>query len=227
MFDFLVSALKAIPTAATSSYALIAYVCAIVAYVVVAWRVSRNKTLLEHLKSLPPADRFPALQVEMGGVHLASGISPEQWLRSRITRYYFLAYVIAALLIALVLSLALFYYRSDDAPPPTSAFRITVLDEGAGTQLLPHVFTFPLSDIAKRRTAASFRDLLLQLPGPTRDLSNFTIFRTSDEDIITLDHGDAITARNMGVLVLPNRLIEQMKDRHFAFTWAMSQLPKE
>lgn len=100
---FLNAALSAIPSVAGSKYALIAYALAIGAYVVFVWRVARNKNLLKSLEKLPARDRLSALELEMGGVRLAHGISPEQWLRSRIHYYYFLAFVVACLLISGIL----------------------------------------------------------------------------------------------------------------------------
>ncbi len=96
---FLNAALSAIPSVAGSKYALIAYALAIGAYVIFVWRVARNKNLLKSLEKLPARDRLSALELEMGGVRFSHGISPEQWLRSRIHRYYFLAFFVGCLLI--------------------------------------------------------------------------------------------------------------------------------
>src|SRR5215831_14456804 len=84
MWDVFRSLLSALPSAAASPYAFAAYALVVVAYVVTAWRVTRNKNLLENLEKLPSKERAKALEIEMGGVHLASGISPEQWVRPRI-----------------------------------------------------------------------------------------------------------------------------------------------
>jgi hypothetical protein len=92
MWEFLASALSAIPSAAASKYAFGAYALAICAYVITVWRVARNKNLLESLQKLPAKDRLSALEVETGGVRLAAGISPEQWVRSRIHKYYLFAF---------------------------------------------------------------------------------------------------------------------------------------
>jgi len=91
MGGFISSALSAIPSAATNKLALIAYALALGANMAIAWRVTRNKNLLSHLTNLPEYDRLAALELEMGGVRLTKGISPEQWLRSRTQRFYFLA----------------------------------------------------------------------------------------------------------------------------------------
>ncbi|PIT04503.1 hypothetical protein TSA1_29930 [Bradyrhizobium nitroreducens] len=104
---FLNAALSAIPSVAGSKYSLIAYALAIGAYVFFVWRVTRNKNLLKSIEKLPARDRLSALEIEMGGVRLARGISPEQWLRSRIHRYYFLAFVVACLLVLGILLISL------------------------------------------------------------------------------------------------------------------------
>jgi predicted lysophospholipase L1 biosynthesis ABC-type transport system permease subunit len=53
-----------------------------------------DSNLLRNLQKLPPRDRLKALQAEMGAVQLASGLSPEQWLRSKVHLYYFLGFAV-------------------------------------------------------------------------------------------------------------------------------------
>src|SRR5262245_41448979 len=43
----------------------------------------------------------------MGGVRLAAGISPEQWLRSKIHRYYFLSFIVTCVAGLVVFVLAI------------------------------------------------------------------------------------------------------------------------
>jgi hypothetical protein len=102
------AALSAIPAAATSHLALIAYGLAVLAYIVTIWRVTRNRNLLQNLQRLPAKDRLSALEIEMGGVRLAAGISPEQWLRSKIHRYYFLSFIVTCVAGILVFIVAIF-----------------------------------------------------------------------------------------------------------------------
>lgn len=101
--EFLQALLAAIPAAASSAYGLIAYALATLACVFFIWRVVRNKNLLEHIEKLPPKDRLRALEIEMGGARLAKGLSPEQWLRAKVQRYYLLAFLaICAAAVAIV-----------------------------------------------------------------------------------------------------------------------------
>jgi hypothetical protein len=86
--------LKGISTAASNPLAFVSYIVALIAWVLIRIRVGRNKNLLERLKDLPKADRLEALKAEMGVLPIREGLSPEQWIRSRINRYYFLGFVV-------------------------------------------------------------------------------------------------------------------------------------
>src|SRR5579871_2846430 len=106
MWEFLIAALSAIPSAAASPLALGAYALAIAAYVFTTWRVARNRNLLAHLQKLPPAHRLKALEIEMGGARLAAGLSPEQWVRARIHKYYLVAFLATCVVVVAILGLA-------------------------------------------------------------------------------------------------------------------------
>jgi hypothetical protein len=114
MWAFLSSLIEAIPAAATSEPGLIAFAITAAVYIATVWRVSRNKQILANLQKLPAEDRLAALELEMGGVRLDRGINPEHWIRSRIHRYYFLAFLITIMLVAFLGSM-LFVYRSGSA----------------------------------------------------------------------------------------------------------------
>jgi hypothetical protein len=58
MWQFLTSALSAIPSAASNEYSFGAYALVICAYVITVRRVARNKNLLENLQKLPAKDRL-------------------------------------------------------------------------------------------------------------------------------------------------------------------------
>jgi hypothetical protein len=104
--EFLQALLAAVPAAASSGYGLAAYALATLACVFFIWRVVRNKNLLEHIEKLPPEDRLRALEIEMGGARLAKGLSPEQWLRSKVQLYYLLAFLAICAAIVAVMALA-------------------------------------------------------------------------------------------------------------------------
>jgi hypothetical protein len=98
--NVLQSIAAALPVVATSWQALIGYVAVVIAFVVVTLKVTRNKNLLNRLKSLPETDRARVLQMEMGAAYLAKGLSPEQWLQQQRQRFYFLAFLSVSVLAA-------------------------------------------------------------------------------------------------------------------------------
>ena len=87
----------------------------IAAYIFTVWRVARNKNLLENLEKLPPKDRMKVLEIEMGGVRLAKGISPEQWVRSRIHQYYLFAFFATCAVVVAIFALAVYARNTDPA----------------------------------------------------------------------------------------------------------------
>lgn len=108
MDAFLAKALQVLPDVATSPLSLLAYVVTVGAYVYIALRVSRHKNLLQHLAALPEQDRLSALESEMGSARLRSGITPEQWLRSKIHKYYFLGFIATCFTVVVVVVLVLY-----------------------------------------------------------------------------------------------------------------------
>jgi hypothetical protein len=126
--DFLEKAFSALPSVAGSPLAFTAYLAAIAAWMVIAWRVNRNKQLLRNLDKLPERSRLEALRMEMGAVRLKSGLSPEQWIRSRIHLYYFLGFAILALV-----GTALFTVSAVTAEDPgTVGSDVTLFEDDAG-----------------------------------------------------------------------------------------------
>ncbi|MEG0323252.1 MAG: hypothetical protein RR619_04585, partial [Raoultibacter sp.] len=71
--------LGALPDAATSPYAFVAYVLLVIASAVIAWRVKRNKNLLNVLEKIPPEQRAKLIATEMG-TPVPPGMTAEQWL---------------------------------------------------------------------------------------------------------------------------------------------------
>jgi hypothetical protein len=102
--------LAAIQSAATNPLAYGAYVITVAAWVIIAWRISRHRILLEHISALPPQDRLSALSLEMGTVQVKGGLSPEQWLRSRIHAYYFGGFCVVCATIFGIAAMAYYFY---------------------------------------------------------------------------------------------------------------------
>lgn len=108
MEAFFANAMQLLPEVAASPLAIAAYVGTLAAYVLVALRVTRHRHLLQHLTSLPEKDRLKALKGELGDGNLRSGITAEEWIRARIHRYYFLAFLVTCFTGVLVVAMLVF-----------------------------------------------------------------------------------------------------------------------
>lgn len=98
----------AIGAAATSTLAFIAYVVTLAGWVMIAWKVRRNRALLLRLKDLPEKDRLEALRMEMGAFRMTRGLSPEQVLRARVQTYVLVGFALVCLSILAILAMAWF-----------------------------------------------------------------------------------------------------------------------
>ncbi|MFT3721737.1 hypothetical protein [Pseudorhodoferax sp.] len=119
--------LKALPVVAASPYAFIAYVLLITAWLVLGLRVKRNKNLLDALEKLPASQRLAALQAEMGHVSPPSGLTPEQWLKSRTTTYYFIGFLALCFCVTL-LGLIAYVFAPED-PSKKASSGVTLFTE--------------------------------------------------------------------------------------------------
>ena len=104
--------LHAIPSAAASPLALVAYLAAIGAWTLIAWRVRRHSILLAHIHQLPEADRIRAVQMELGYVEIRKGLSAEQHLRSRIHTFLLIGFLAICVTVVVIAGMAL--YKSRD-----------------------------------------------------------------------------------------------------------------
>ncbi len=91
--------LNAIPAAASSPYALVAYAIAAVLFLLAGARLRMAKLLLERIEAVPENERRRALEIATGTV-LPTSISPEQWIRISRLRWTFL--LLGSLLIAIL-----------------------------------------------------------------------------------------------------------------------------
>jgi hypothetical protein len=107
MPESLTDFIKAIPDAAASPSAFAAYVVLVLSTFVVSLKTKRNKQLLEHLTAFPEKDRLRALEAEMGTVRVPPGLTPEQWLRSRIHNYLFAGFGAVCVVVLVVTVVAL------------------------------------------------------------------------------------------------------------------------
>jgi len=101
-----------ISAAAANPLALAALLLLVVAFVIVALRVRRYKHLLRHLGSLPENDRLKALEMEMGVVKVRKGLSPQQWLKYNLRKYFFYGFLIVCLTLVVLVAMLLHHSGS-------------------------------------------------------------------------------------------------------------------
>ena len=104
---------------------------AIASWTVIAFRVKRNKNLLANISKIPEKDRLKALESEMGSVRVPENMSPDQWLRSKVHQYYFWAFVLLAVLVALVVAIA---YQGRIVEPVNAAVVKEVFTQALDTE---------------------------------------------------------------------------------------------
>ena len=108
MGEFLRSAFSAIPKAAQNPLALVAYLAAVAAWVFIAARVNRNKSLLANLQKIPASDRLAALRLEMVDIPIPDSVTPTEWLKARNQRYYFWGFIALCFVLVVLFAVASF-----------------------------------------------------------------------------------------------------------------------
>lgn len=94
--------LQAIPSAAASPLALIAYLATVAAWVAIALRVKRFRVLMEKIDALPEKDRLRAIEAEIGRIKVRPGLTAEEYLRSRIHLFILIGFLAVCCTIVLV-----------------------------------------------------------------------------------------------------------------------------
>src|SRR5262245_1101038 len=107
MEEFLKAALQNLQSAASSPLAFAGYAIVILAWLLIAWRVQRNRQLLQFLEKLPTGNRLSALEQEMGSVPVPRGLPPEQWLKARAQQYLFSGFALICLLVLALVGVSL------------------------------------------------------------------------------------------------------------------------
>jgi hypothetical protein len=103
---------KAIPFAASSPFALIAYGIAVGAVIALSLSVTRHRNILKRLESIPGSEREKALRIAMGPT-LKEGMTAKEWNTARIHLYLFVAFIIVSFIVVVIFLDATFHARSN------------------------------------------------------------------------------------------------------------------
>src|SRR5215467_13664113 len=104
--------LKAIPVAAKSPYALVAYCISGLLFILLIYKRTQINPVLRHVKDLPQKDRITAIETALG-VKLPTKISADQWLRNQQLQYGLFAFI--ALLVSIVTVIVIALNRKEPA----------------------------------------------------------------------------------------------------------------
>lgn len=176
MGDGISAFLSAIPAAATSPLAFVAYLATLAAWTFIAYRVRRFSILMEKIESLPEADRRPIIEVEFRNAKIPPQLTARQYLDQQ--RQSYVLYAFFALCgVVLVLAAMTFYTaaerrdRSDNfiekvLGAPSSQFQssMNVLSNGpqmikdTAVQIGPPPSSSQLADIVDRLVQSGMRD---------------------------------------------------------------------
>jgi hypothetical protein len=99
--------LRAIPDAASSPLAFVAYIFTIASWTALSWRVTRYRSMLKQLPLLPENDRLKAMKMELGFIDVPKNLTPADFLRSRIHTFLFAGFCILCLCALAITALAL------------------------------------------------------------------------------------------------------------------------
>ena len=119
--------LNGLSAASTSPYAFVAYLVVVLAWLAIAFRVRRNKNLLDVIDKIPADQRLAAIQAEMGNVSPPPGLTPEQWLKSKNYNYYFIGFLTLCFCATVLILVA--YLNAPDDPKKTTVSDLTLFDE--------------------------------------------------------------------------------------------------
>lgn len=144
--DIFFAFLKAIPGAAASPLALIAYLATLLAWVFIAYRVNRFRELMKRIGSLPESDRIKAIKAELGFIDVPEGLTGEQYLRKRIHTFVFIGWLAACATVSTVGLKAVYdvyqqMIRADNLTaellyPPSSEYMSAVNTLSNGEQMI-------------------------------------------------------------------------------------------
>ena len=123
---------------------------------------------------------------------------------------------------ALAFAVIVYFYNPADLiiPPvdPTEPFDILLVCKSQN-QVTYDSYSFPYADVNKNDSYRKITKLIEQLSKQSCDQRKSKIFRMKDEK--TVDDGGLVTAtsnRNLGIIVIPTDVIEQLGGNHLAFT---------
>jgi len=116
--------INSIPVVATSPYAFGAYLLTILAWIIIAYRVARNRNIQEKIKQYPEADRIRVITAEMGAP-VPPGMTAEEWIRYKRMALITYALIVFLVCVAVVVCIALFFVNVVPDTEQNSQMKLT------------------------------------------------------------------------------------------------------
>jgi Protein of unknown function (DUF4019) len=122
--------LRAIPAAATSELALVAYAICGVLFLLAGAKLRAIRAVLRSLADVPAADRRHVIEAVTGSV-IPARISADDWIRHNRNKWLFLLCASALILVATIVAIAFLGPRGDvgPGPPPPADVAIAESDQ--------------------------------------------------------------------------------------------------
>ena len=136
--EFLVQALKALPTIAVHPLAFAGYALVLGSWLIALLRTKRFKLLLDRIKDIPEQDRKYLIEREMDTI-LPTSITAEEWIQLRRQRYYFAAYIISIIAAVTIVGFAVNHGASlviDDVKLQKDGINIQLISSAFADEIL-------------------------------------------------------------------------------------------
>jgi hypothetical protein len=107
MGDAISAFLSAVPSAAASPLAMIAYLATVAAWIVIAYRVKRFTVLMENIEKLPEVDRIKAIKAEFRNAKIPPRLTAKDYLRQQKQAYILYAFLALCAVIIVVFGMTI------------------------------------------------------------------------------------------------------------------------
>ncbi|MBY3176996.1 hypothetical protein HFO27_20555 [Rhizobium leguminosarum] len=176
MGDAISAFIEAIPAAASSPLALVAFLAALAAWTYIAYRVKRFGILMDKIESLPEIDRRAVIEAEFRNAKIPLNLSSADYLIKQKQDYIFYAFLVLCASILILMSMTFYEtferrQRSDnligqifDAPSSQLQSSTNVLSNGpemiaqAASAIRPPPSQGELAEIVDRLVQSGLRD---------------------------------------------------------------------
>jgi len=193
--------LRAIPIAAKSPYALIAYVISALLFIASAYQRNQLRPILRKIDSIPKQDRKSVIETTLN-TKLPETLSGEQFLRRERTKYVFLAFIALLVLLGGITAIA-FVIRAG-SPDVT---------DGVGKNAKIRVQLWPRPEIKQQFLKDHDARLYLKSENTQLDLTSFVPTDDFLDETVDIEHD--LLGKPVDLTITPRDKYTIQQDRRF------------